>query len=218
MPMTNDIVASPVSFVTIQEPEEIVYSEEAPTAAGTEHVLRFPTNYNLSPIQVTDELGNLVWRSPINLNSTGHILKTTKNKLPFYYVVAPSAINPGAWVVLGALGSKDFEAQPGLSSLTTTDTVGIDSVLLNERAPFTLTPAQLSQASVSTFNLNSYSRIRTNFRNTYSRDNDQLDAIEQAIVNFHATFFGIDESGQMLYPANVYNERGEVTPEGLKRN
>lgn len=116
------------------------------------------------------------------------------------------------------MGSKDFEAQPGLSSLTTTDVIGVDSVLLNERAPFTLTPAQLSQASVSTFNLNSYSRIRTNFRNTYSRDNDQLDAIEQAIVNFHATFFGIDESGQMTYPSNVYNERGEVTPEGLKRN
>lgn len=96
MPMTNDIVASPVSFVTIQEPEEVIYTEEAPATPGIEHVLRFPTNYNLSPVQITDELGNLVWRSPINLNSTGHILKTTKNKLPFYYVVAPSAINPGA--------------------------------------------------------------------------------------------------------------------------
>lgn len=210
-PTTDPDIAVPTSYATYDPPQVEITTLPSVNTDGVEHQLRFPTNKNLRP-EVKDDNGTRRLVSKVELNSRGHIVRTTvgggKKQTELHYLIVPSAADNSKWLVIGALGDEDYKATPQLAELASKNKGSIDSALINEEAAFTLSPEELAHSTIGTFELSSVSHFKTNQAPVYL---EQEDAIESAIINFYNTFFGVDESGNRLYPAAVYNKLGVAT-------
>lgn len=171
--------------------------------------LAFPKNRNIKPLSVD---GQLV--SPIDTTKEGHIIRTKRNNQDFYFVIAPHIT--GGFTVIGALGNSDFQKYPQLSSLVDSKVKGIPSTRIDEFRPFTLSPSDLEASSVQKIQVSGIKHLRTIYSPNAVADADLgthaggLDVIEDAIVKFYNSFYGIDSEGNRVYPAEVYDAQGNV--------
>lgn len=203
-PEDEEIVSS-FEPVTIEVPEEKAVVKTPSTKNEFIHTLRFPRNKSLHPVEVN---GKKV--SPIPIGSTAHIIKTTRKKGDAYYVIAPNLNNQ--WVVLGMLSDADFKAQPKFSTWIQKEVTALPGAAINEEAPFHMNMSQVESASVGTMTVYGTERFRTNFGVTYETDDTLaskgLDVVEDVIMKFYNTFYGIDEDGVKRYPGEVYTSNG----------
>jgi len=79
-------------------------------------------------------------------------------------------------------------------------------------------PEQIQTSSILPIIVKSATRFKTNYSTEFKTNGVGLDIIEQSIKNFYDTFYGIDEQGRPRYPAEVYDEAGNVTAERLKEH
>lgn len=185
----------------VEAPEQELPKKVLPESpsSGT-HKLSFPTNRMLRSDHVA-------------VNSLAQIVKTDKDN---YYVLAPSVIEPGSFVVVAMLGDEDFNGPAGdyFSAISKSNKPVISESSVSKGSPMPF-PA-IAKFSLGHIVLKDYQTFKTLTVDTtgenYFNDNINLapganDVIEDAIIRFYNSYYGPEANGVVTKQTNAPDKR-----------
>lgn len=166
----------------------------------SEYLIAHPTNFNLS-----------VLSNPIASGDTFHVIRADKNGTDTYVLLAERG--EGRYVTIGLLGDKDFSDSSfgkvfkDIEGRKPGKKVRFAEIATKGEFPLRGVEAvSLAKGTVGKV------RPLSNVTGPKVRGNNM---IEDAVIKFYNSFFGTDEYGRRIYPADVYT--GELLSNGAPK-
>lgn len=159
---------------------------------GEDYSISFPTNYNLNPDDIV-------------LNQKVHFVRFTGNdNKSLIGILAEKQNNNTKFLFLGAVGTKDLDKPFFTDLLIAKPDSFIDKVYL-DKGQTGIEIIDINKVSLGTATLSDYSPLKSTYNLNEFYEGD--DVIENAIIKFYNSFFGVTESGHIIR-TKEYSERG----------
>ena len=206
-PPVDEGTVSSTSYADVPEEDPLdTVVEEVPSSGRAE--LSYPTNRILN--------GPSSQIKHVAINSVAHVIRTTNEGVDEYYVIAPSVTAPETYVIIGMLGDEDFNGPAGEyfnEIIKNRKSQTVDTRQITRSDTFVIPNNALPNMSLGQLSVLEYQTFKTITDPTvYIEDPNQYmlgakDAIEDAIIRFYVSYYGVNANGAALKQTNDDTKR-----------
>lgn len=186
---SEDIAAPTAYTAIINEPDQTIPVFNKSDDFEQVHSLAFPSNYILSGTP------------KVAINSKAHIIRVSGPSGNSMYAVV-SNTSEDNFVLLGYLGDHDFKENDYFSKVINEKPNVKLSYINVDKTANGFKISNIDALSLGQVAINDYRNFKTIYGDTYTNTNTP---IEDAIIKFYNSYFGVSKSGRRISPIEVEN-------------